>query len=58
MQNREQVQRELVQLLEKQIDTLAKEAFGGLSNAELREYEERQKRIDTLYAQLYYPSAA
>ena len=58
MQNREQVQRELVQLLEKQIDTLAKEAFGGLSNAELREYEEQQKRIHTLYAQLYYPSAA
>jgi len=58
VQNREQLQRELVQLIERQIDTLAKEAFGDLSHPELRECEERQKLIDALYHQLYYSSAA
>jgi hypothetical protein len=45
---------ELVQLMEKQIDSLEKETFGGLTDAELHEYEERQERIDELCDQLRY----
>jgi hypothetical protein len=44
-----QLRGELVQLIEKQIETLAKESCDGLTDTELREYDERKKRIDALY---------
>jgi len=47
--NLKQLRAELVQLIEKQIKTLAKESCDHLTAAELREYEERRKRIDELY---------
>jgi hypothetical protein len=40
---------ELVKLIEKQIEMLAKESCGGLTWAELREYGDRRERIDELY---------
>jgi hypothetical protein len=45
---------ELVQLMEKQIESLEKEAFGGVTDAERREYENRQDRIDELCDKLRY----
>jgi hypothetical protein len=45
---------ELVQLVEKQIESLEKEAFGGVTDAERREYENRQDRIDELCDKLCY----
>jgi hypothetical protein len=44
----------LVALIERQIESLEKETFGGLTDAERREYEERQERIDELCDQLRY----
>jgi DNA-binding NarL/FixJ family response regulator len=49
---------DLVQLMEKQIESLEKETFGGLTDAERREYEERQDRIDELCEKLRYLHAA
>jgi Leu/Phe-tRNA-protein transferase len=46
------VRRELTQLIQKQIDTVELETFGGATDAERREYEERRKRIDELYEEL------
>jgi hypothetical protein len=48
-----QLRSELVQLIEKQIEELAKETCNRLTEKELREYEDRKKRIDELYASLY-----
>jgi hypothetical protein len=45
---------ELVQLVEKQIESLEKETFGGVTDAERREYENRQDRIDELCDKLRY----
>jgi hypothetical protein len=42
----------LVALLERQVKSLERETFGGLTDAERREYEERQERIDELCDQL------
>ena len=44
---------ELVQLIEKQIETIAKETCDNLTDTELREYHERKKRIDELYDTLH-----
>ncbi|HXM20096.1 MAG TPA: hypothetical protein VN948_02380 [Terriglobales bacterium] len=44
-----QLRGELVQLIEKQIETLAKETCNTLTDTELREYDDRKKRIDELY---------
>ena len=38
-----------MQLIEKQIEMLAKESCIGLTEAELREYDDRKERIDELY---------
>lgn len=46
--------RELVQLMEKQIDSLEKETFVGVTDAERREYVQRQDRIDELCETLHY----
>lgn len=40
---------ELIQLLNKQLGTLEKETFGGLTTTERREYEVRRERIHQLY---------
>ena len=43
---------ELTQLLNAQTDILEKETFGGITNAELNEYEDRLVRICELYSEL------
>jgi len=50
--------RDLVQLVEKQLETLEREMFGGATDVELREYEERQGRIDELCRELKHVSPA
>jgi hypothetical protein len=47
-----QVRTDLIQLIEKQIATLAKETCESLTEAELGEYEDRKTRIDELYESL------
>jgi len=42
------VRRELTELIQKQIDNIEKETFGGATDVERRENEERRKRIDEL----------
>jgi hypothetical protein len=49
---------ELVQLMEKQVDTLEKQTFGGIDEAEQREYDERQKLIHVLCDELNYLNPA
>ncbi len=46
------LRRELTVLLDKQMDTLARDAFGVVTAAELFDYELRQDRIRGLYAEL------
>jgi hypothetical protein len=48
-----QLRGELVQLIEKQIETLAKQTCDSLTDTELREYDDRKKRIDDLYDTLH-----
>jgi hypothetical protein len=50
--DRVRVRRELNELIQKQIDTIEKETFGGTTDPERREYKERQKRIDELFDEL------
>jgi hypothetical protein len=52
--NRENLRNELIQLTEKQIDTLEKQTFSGATEAELSEYEQRQERIRDLFSELYH----
>jgi len=52
--NQEHVRNELIQLTERQIDTLEKRTFGGVTEAEQREYEERQERIRDLFTELHH----
>ena len=52
--NQEQLRNELIQLTERQIDTLEKRTFGGVTEAEQREYEERQERIRDLFTELHH----
>ena len=40
---------ELVNLIEKQIETLANQSCDGLTEAELHEYDDRRAQIDELY---------
>jgi hypothetical protein len=49
LQREKQLRSELVQLIEKQIEMLAKESCVGLTEAELREYGDRKERIDELH---------
>jgi hypothetical protein len=49
---------ELVDLIESQLNTLQKETFGCVSEAELWEYEDRRDRICQLYAELIEREAA
>ena len=49
---------ELADLIETQLNTLEKEAYGVVTEAELREYEDRCERIRQLYAELVDREAA
>ena len=49
---------ELFDLLESQLNTLEKETFGCVTEAELCEYEDRHDRICQLYADLIDREAA
>jgi hypothetical protein len=51
---RKKLPSDLVQLMGKQIESLQKETFVGLTAAERREYDERQHRIDELCEELRY----
>ena len=52
--NQEPLRSELIQLTEKQVRTLEKRTFVGLSEPELREFEERQERIRDLFIELHH----
>jgi len=52
--NQDHVRSELIQLTEKQVSTLDKRKFVGLTEAELRQFEERQKRIRDLFIELHH----
>lgn len=52
--NQEHLRSELIQLTEKQISTLEKRTFGGITEAEQSEYEERQERISDLFIELHH----
>ena len=47
--DRKELRGELIKLIEMQIEMLAKESCDGLTEAELREYDDRKERIDELY---------
>jgi hypothetical protein len=47
-----QLRSEINQFIKKQLDTLGRKIFGGMTDAEHREYEQRQRRIDELYGEL------
>jgi hypothetical protein len=47
--DRKELRGELIKLIEMQIEILAKESCDGLTEAELREYDDRKERIDELY---------
>ena len=49
---------ELADLIETQLNTLEKETYGVVTEAELREYEDRCERIRQLYAELLDREAA
>jgi hypothetical protein len=53
-----QLQSEINQLVKKQLNTLVRETFGGVTDTERREYEQRQKRIDELYGELHRLNSA
>ena len=52
--NQDHLRSELIQLTEKQVSTLEKRKFDGLTEAELRLFEERQKRIRDLFIELHH----
>jgi hypothetical protein len=49
-----QLRGELVELIAKQIGTLAKQTCDDLTEAELCDYSERSRRIDDLYDALHH----
>jgi hypothetical protein len=51
--NQKQLHDELIELLDRQRDTLEVETFGGLTAPERREYEERGERIHQLCDELF-----
>ena len=53
-----QLRGELVQLIEKQIETLAKDTCDTLTDTELREYDDRKHRIVELYDALHNRDSA
>jgi hypothetical protein len=49
-----QLQSALLLLMERQVETLEKETFGGATEAELREYDERREQIHALCDAIEY----
>jgi DNA-binding MarR family transcriptional regulator len=47
--DRKDLRDELVKLIEKQIEMLAKQSCDSLTEVELREYDDRRERIEELY---------
>lgn len=58
MRSPQQIRGELTSLLNEQMDVLERETFGGVTEAELCEYEDRYDRICELYAELIDREAA
>jgi hypothetical protein len=54
----EEVRRELVQLFQRQIETLDSATFLGMTQADRREYDERQARIRSLSERIRLGEAA
>ena len=52
------IRNEIVQLIEKQIEAIAKETCDRLTGEELREYDTRNKRIAELYEALHSVDSA
>ena len=52
--NQEHLRGELIQLTEKQISTLEKQTFCGITEAEQAKYEERQERIRDLFIEFHH----
>ncbi len=52
--NQEPVRKELIELTEKQISCLDRRKLIGLTEAELRQFEERQERIRHLFIELHH----
>jgi hypothetical protein len=48
----QRVRHELTELIQKQINSIEKETYGGASDRDRWEYEERRKRIDELHCEL------
>jgi hypothetical protein len=48
----QRVRHELTELIQKQIASIEKETYGGATDKDRWEYEERQTRIDELYGEL------
>jgi hypothetical protein len=53
-QNRELLSKELIQLTQKQIDATERRTYGSITQAEEREYEQRQERIRNLFTELHH----
>jgi hypothetical protein len=51
---REDFRSELIQLTEKQVSTLEKQTSTGLTEIELRQFEERQRRVRDLFIKLHH----
>ena len=52
------IRNEIVRLIEKQIEAIAKETCDRLTGEELREYDSRNKRIAELYEALHSVDSA
>jgi len=48
----QRVRHELTELIQEQINSIEKETYGGATDVERCEYEERRKRIDELHCEL------
>jgi hypothetical protein len=53
-QNRELLRNELIRLTEKQIDASERRTCGRITQADEREYEQRQERIRNLFIELHH----
>jgi hypothetical protein len=48
----QRVRHELTELIQKQINSIEEETYGGATDRERWEYEERRRRIDELHGEL------
>jgi hypothetical protein len=48
----QRARQELTELIQKQIDSIERETYGGATDKDRWEYEERRKRIDELHCEL------